>query len=109
MDTERAVKDDVMDYETAKEIAARFLGQPDASAGYSFVILDEHTIERPTCFVFFYESSRHLETDVFEDRLVGNAPVLVDRKSGEPVALGTGRTAGFYIDLFEAGKLGAEW
>lgn len=88
-----------IDIFTAKEVACAFLGAP-ASTDYSFVILDEYTIEHPTCFVFFYESSKYLETDKFEDRLAGNSPILVDRFNSEPQFLGTAEPVEFYINEF---------
>jgi hypothetical protein len=93
---------EIIDIEMAKQIASAFLGEPKAPADYSFVILDEYTIEKPKCFVFFYESSKHLATDKFEDRLVGNAPVLIDRVSKEPTFLGTAQPVEVYIEEYEA-------
>ena len=92
----------VIDIEVAKQIATSFLGEPKAPADYSFVILDEYTIERPKCFVFFYESSKYLETDRFEDRLAGNAPILVNRLTKEPYFLGTAQPVEVYIEEFES-------
>jgi hypothetical protein len=92
----------IIDIEVAKEIATTFLGVPKAPADYSYVILDEYTIEKPTCFVFFYESSKYLATDNFEDRLAGNAPVLIDRVSKEPLFLGTAQPVEVYIEEYEA-------
>lgn len=89
-----------IDFESAKKTASVFIGQP-ASESFSYVILDEYAIERPNCFVFFYESSRYLETDRFEDRLVGNAPVLIDRATGAPRFLGTADPVEIYIEQFE--------
>lgn len=94
----------MIDMTTAKQIAIKFLGEPAPTAYFSFVMLDEYTIERPKCFVFFYESSRFLNTDRFEDRLVGNAPILVDRCSGVPQFLGTAEPVENYIEEFEAAQ-----
>lgn len=86
----------------AKQIATDFLGSFPPPEGFSLVILDEYTIERPTCFVFFYESSRFLETGRFEDRLAGNAPILVDRKTRSARSLGTAHPVEHYIAEYEA-------
>jgi hypothetical protein len=94
----------MIDMQTAKQIAIKFLGEPASTADFSFVILDEYTIEKPKCFVFFYESSRFLETDRFEDRLVGNAPILIDRRSGTSQFLGTAEPVENYIERFEAAQ-----
>ena len=89
------------DAKAAQKMATDALGNPPIGVEYSFVILTEYTIERPTCFVFFYESSRYLETGAFEDRLAGNAPILVDRRTGELHFLGTAEPVEFYIKEFE--------
>jgi hypothetical protein len=86
----------------AKQLASDFLGTGPLPQGFAYVILDEYTIERPRCFVFFYESSRFLETGRFEDRLAGNAPILVDRKVGIVQPLGTAQPVENYIAEYEA-------
>jgi hypothetical protein len=88
----------------ALNIAVQFLGQPAPATDFSFVMLDDCVIEKPNCFVFFYESSKFLATDSFEDRLVGNAPILVDRETGVPRLLGTSEPVESYIAAFEAEK-----
>lgn len=86
----------------AKRIAIDYLESLPPPVGFSFVILDEYTIEKPTCFVFFYDSSRFLETGRFEDRLAGNTPILVDRKTRAVHALGTAHPVEHYIAEYEA-------
>ena len=90
-----------MDTTEAEGIATRFLGQPEPDAGFQYVILDDYTIERARCFVFFYESSRYLKSEKFEDRLAGNSPILVEKETGKPHWLGTSRTVEYYIAEFE--------
>lgn len=65
----------------AKALAMHLLSSPTLEGSYSCVILDDLTIERQNFFVFFYDSSRYLETGDYEDRLFGNAPIVVE-KSG---------------------------
>jgi hypothetical protein len=93
-----------IDLSAAQHVATQFLGQPVPATDFSFVMLDDCVIERPKCFVFFYESSKFLATDNFEDRLVGNAPILVDRETGVPRLLGTAEPVESYIAAFEAEK-----
>lgn len=93
----------LIEISTARQLVEGFLRSLPPPAGFSFVILDKYTIERPRCFVFFYESSRYLETGRFEDRLVGNAPILVDRKTGTIHALGTAFPVERYVAEYEAG------
>ncbi len=93
-----------IDLSTAKHIAAEFLGQAAPLADFSFVMLDDCVIERPKCFVFFYESNSFLATGNFADRLVGNAPILVDRETGMARFLGTAEPVENYVAAFETEK-----
>lgn len=96
---------DAIDIDDAKKVATSFLGCPKEPADYSFVIIDEYTIEKPKCFVFFYESSKFLQTDKFEDRLAGNSPILVNRFTKEAMFLGTSEPVEVYIEEFETSTL----
>lgn len=70
---------------------------PDA-----FVILDESTRETSWGWVFFYDSRRFAETGDERDAFGGNAPLLVNRTSGEIRSAGTARPIEFYIEAYEA-------
>jgi len=89
--------------EKAKEIASNLLGSSNQSEDFKYIILNEYTIERRDCFVFFYESSRYLETKQFEDRLAGNSPILVEKNTGIAHWLGTAEPVDYYIAKFESG------
>ena len=65
------------------------------------VILDEHTIERNWGWVFFYQSRRFIETRDWRDGLVGNAPYLVNRTTGEFGLSGTSSTISELIEAYE--------
>ncbi|QTD45508.1 YrhB domain-containing protein [Ottowia testudinis] len=91
----------LIEISTAKQIAVNFIGSTSQSCDFNFVIIDEHTIERSGCFIFFYESSKFLKTGKFEDRLVGNSPVLIDRKNGDAKYLGTAMPVESYIYEYE--------
>lgn len=53
--------------------------------------------EEPFGWVFFYQSKSHLETGELSSMLAGNAPFIVDRKTGCVHILGTAHPADFYI------------
>lgn len=95
------MKSGTLDLQGAKTLSREFLDGAPRPANFSYVILDEYTIERELCFVFFYESSKFLETDKFEDRLVGNGPILVNRHSREVRQLGTALPVESYIEEYE--------
>ena len=70
--------------EHARNLVAQELSEY-AKNPYGIVceILDEHTMEFPWGWVFFYDSKAHVESGHFSDRVAGNAPFLVDREMGE--------------------------
>jgi hypothetical protein len=68
----------MLDKVSAKERVSRRLVEvspPDDR----WVVLDEHTIERPFGWVFFYNSEKFLTTGMPMYRLAGNGPVLVNK------------------------------
>lgn len=71
--------------------------EPDA-----VVIIDSHTIERSFGWMFFYQSQKYLETGNFTHCLVGNAPLIVNRLTGEIVETGTADTIEHYLAEYEA-------
>lgn len=79
-----------MDRNTARDVAGRYVNALYPVEGDWLVILDEHTIERPYGWVFFYDSHRHQKTGAFSDAIAGNVPVVVTRESGEVHALSPG-------------------
>jgi hypothetical protein len=90
-----------MNLADARQEAQAFLNSLPPPREFSYVLLDDDVVERDRCFVFFYESSRHLETNRFEDRLVGNGPILVNRTTGEVRQLGTAKPVEAYLAEFE--------
>ena len=61
----------------------------------------EETIEANDYWVFFYNSSRFLETGNMSYALAGNAPFIVDKYKGEIHVTGTARLIESYMDEFE--------
>ncbi|MCM0677222.1 YrhB family protein [Micromonospora phytophila] len=60
--------------------------------------------ERQTCWVLYYQSVRYIETGSFLDSVAGNAPILVDRTTGQPHETGTARPIDFYIAEYTNGR-----
>ena len=75
-----------------------------APLGDELVIIDDATIERPFGWVFFYQSKRYLESGEFEFCLAGNAPLIVDRRTGEVHVTGTARPIETYIAAYESSE-----
>ena len=65
------------------------------------VILDEHTIERPWGWVFFYTSRGWRDGD-FQYAVGGNAPIIVNRFDGTTRSTGTAQPIDHYISEYEA-------
>ena len=90
----------MLDFDQARELVLaelRTLG----SEGLVFEILDEETIERDWGWVFFYDSAEHQEVGGYQDALAGNAPYIVNRKTGELIATGTALPIEDYISDYE--------
>ena len=65
------------------------------------VILEDRTQEHDFGWVFFYNSKKYIESGNFRDAIAGNAPLIVDRKSGQIHITGTAHDIGFYIKNFQ--------
>jgi len=60
-------------------------------------IQDNCTEEHEFGWVFYYNSEKYIETGDFKEALGGNAPLIVNRDSGDLVITGTAEDIGFYI------------
>ena len=87
----------------ALEKVTRKINEPDPywPEMPEMVVMDEHTIEKDWGWVFFYDSSDHLEYGDFCDRLVGNAPYIVNKATGELVETETALPTEDYIEEYE--------
>ena len=64
------------------------------------LILDE-TIEKLYGWVLFYTSEKWLITGDMAYAIAGNAPFLVEKKTGDVVTFGTAHSTEFYIEEYE--------
>jgi hypothetical protein len=64
-------------------------------------VLDQYTIEREWGWVFFFQSKRFIQTRDWRDGLIGNAPYLVNRRTGAFGPTGTSATATELIEAYE--------
>lgn len=93
----------MLDYEGAVALARKELANvEDLPDGDLLVLLLQHTIERPFGWVFFYTSRLYRETGESRYALAGNAPFIVDRRSGMVVTTGTAQPVEHYITEYEA-------
>ncbi|RKI04497.1 YrhB domain-containing protein [Corallococcus sp. AB038B] len=91
-----------MNRNEARELVDAYVSRVSAQAGGELILLDEHTIERGFGWVFFYASKRHVETGDPAFAVGGNAPLIVDRVTGEFHVTGTAYPVEHYIAEYEA-------
>ncbi len=82
----------VVTYEEARQRAQCLL---DGLPGGLYVITGDE--EYPVGWLFFYDSRQHQESGSLLDALAGNAPILVDRDTGQACPTGTARPVGEYV------------
>jgi hypothetical protein len=96
--------EDLLTKQQALEKVTHKINEPDPywPEKSEIVVMDEHTIEKEWGWVFFYESSDYLKTGDFSDQLVGNAPFIVNKATGELVETGTALPIEDYIKEYES-------
>jgi len=70
--------------------------------GDRWEVFADRTLERSFGWVVFYGSHLHRETGRAEYAVAGNAPFIVNRRTGEIVVLGTARPIENYLLEYEA-------
>jgi hypothetical protein len=91
----------MIDQRTAAAIARGHLERefPDGD-----VVLDEDaTIQADWCWVFFFNARAFLETGDLRHSLVGNGPLLVDKRSGALRQAGTAHPVEHYLAAYRDG------
>ena len=64
-------------------------------------ILDADTVEKEWGWIFFYDSVDHIRTGDDKYLLAGNAPIIVNKETGELTVTGTSWPIEKYIDDYE--------
>ena len=82
-------------------VLAEVRGSSPAGDSVQIEILGASTIEREWGWVFFYQSSEYLQTQNPAAMLAGNAPIVVNRKTGELTVTGTAWPVEKYIEDYE--------
>jgi hypothetical protein len=86
----------------AAEASARAFSVATNGRDTPIVILETATLEFDFGWVFFYEAERFVATGDETQRLIGNAPIIVDRASGRALITGTSLPIEDYIAAFRA-------
>lgn len=84
--------------QTARAMARHQVATMAVDLGLDLVLLPERTMTTDVGWVFFYDSRRFLESGDPKDALIGNAPLLVDGRTGSLHLLGTERPVEAYLD-----------
>jgi hypothetical protein len=71
----------------------------------SLIILKDITIEEETYFIFFYDNQKFIETGDLSYRIAGNAPIIVNKLTGEKFITGTALPLEYYIDKYKKNML----
>jgi hypothetical protein len=83
----------------AEAIAKKYLADLRIVTGSSLQLTKNQ--EEPFGWVFFYQSKEYMETGNLSSMLAGNAPFIIDNKTGEIHILGTAHPADAYIKKYE--------
>jgi len=90
--------------ERAKKAIELIINKPDPhwQDKPKLAVVEDHTLEREWGWVFFYNSINYLESGNLTDALVGNAPYIVNKTTGEILATGTAYEIEYYIEEYES-------
>ncbi|AZB31181.1 YrhB domain-containing protein [Chryseobacterium balustinum] len=86
-------------------VAKTYLAAIEKKVGEPLILPQELMIKKKYGIYFIYHSKKYWETKDWEEKLLGNAPFLVESKSGKIIEFGTSRGIDFYIEEYEAGRL----
>ncbi|GAB7041230.1 MULTISPECIES: YrhB domain-containing protein [Catenuloplanes] len=92
----------MIDEARARHIAEKILAQ-DATRPGTPTLAIVHVQEHPIGWVFYYDSAKYVRTGNFMDATVGNAPIVVERATGQAHITGTARSTGYYLTELDAG------
>ena len=90
--------------EEARELVNKHINAHNrpADQAVELAIIDDETIEKEYGWVFFYQTKDYLKTGSIIDALVGNAPYIVNKYTGELIETGTANPIEEYIAEYES-------
>ena len=94
--------------ENALTIVQERLSSFDQSGEILVVVMPDETIEKETYFVIFWQSEDYMRSGDFMDMIVGNAPYIVDKTTGDLYQTGTAEPIEHYMAEYEAGRIERE-
>ena len=90
-----------MNLTEAEELVLSELVKPGISDGIECALIKSETIEKYWGWVFFYQSVAFIESGDFRDMLAGNAPIILNKHTGELIHTGTAYEIEHYIKEYE--------
>jgi len=63
-------------------------------------ILHDQTEEHDFGWVFFYDTTKHIENDDYREALLGNAPLIINKVSKEIIVTGTAHDVTIYVSNY---------
>jgi hypothetical protein len=87
--------------EEARSLVEAIIAETELPGGDAAIIVDNATIEKDWGWVFFYQSRQFLDTGDFSSRLLGNAPIIVNGRTGVAAHTGTAYPIEHYITEYE--------
>lgn len=91
----------MIDANRARAIAEQYVAGLSATSGIECKVISEPICEGKNCWVFGYQSVEALRTGSISAMLTGNAPIIVDGKTGEIFETGTARSTEYYLKNYE--------
>ena len=91
----------MLDLRTAQKLVEKEINSSYTLDGDELVVLEEETIEKEYGWIFFYTSRRFLETGNVNYMLAGNAPIVVDKRTGKLTWLGTAEPFENYLRPYD--------
>jgi hypothetical protein len=89
-------------FQEAKKLAYEYVCQQECD--FELVILDDKTLEEEFGWVFFYTTKKYLETGNFRDLVGGNAPIIIDKETGQLTETGTAYGVDHYIEEYRVNR-----
>ena len=91
----------MIDRNGARAQALKYVEAQEHLVGVDLELIEDITIERDFGWVFFYDASKHVETGDPAFAVGGNAPIIIDRRTGELHVTGTALPVEAYLKLYE--------
>lgn len=86
------------------KIASNYIKSFENEVGLELKIIENFSITKKYGTVFFYTTKKYFDTKDDKYGIAGNAPFLVENKTGNIIEFGTNRSEEYYIHEYEAGR-----